>query len=54
MLGYAAQGLPGDTGSPQVREFLRRAVPFDSSPLDDSETAFAADQLFALLDAEEK
>lgn len=26
MLGYAAQGLPGDEGSPQVREFLRRAV----------------------------
>ena len=26
MLGYAAQGLPDDAGSPQVREFLRRAV----------------------------
>ena len=29
MLAYAAQGLPGDEGSPsagQVREFLRRAV----------------------------
>jgi hypothetical protein len=26
MLGYAAQGLPGDEGSPRVREFLSRAV----------------------------
>lgn len=26
MLGYAAQGLPGDAGNPRVREFLRRAV----------------------------
>jgi hypothetical protein len=31
----------------------RRAMPFDSGPLDDEETAAAADQLFALLDAEE-
>jgi hypothetical protein len=34
-------------------EFLRRAVPFDSGPLDDEETVRAADDLFALLDAEE-
>ena len=34
-------------------EFFRRALPFDSGPLDDSETAHAADELFALLDAEE-
>ena len=34
-------------------EFLRRAIPFDSGPLDDSETAHAADSLFAMLDAEE-
>ena len=34
-------------------EFLRRSVPFDSGPLDDEETAHAADQLFALLDMEE-
>ncbi len=26
MLGYAAQGLPGDQANPQVREFLNRAV----------------------------
>jgi len=34
-------------------EFLRRSVPFDSGPLDDEETAQAADELFAILDAEE-
>jgi hypothetical protein len=33
--------------------FLRRVIPFDSGPLDDSETASAADQLFAALDTEE-
>jgi hypothetical protein len=35
-------------------EFLRRAVPFDCGPLDDEETAHAADSLLSLLDAEEK
>jgi hypothetical protein len=34
-------------------EFLRRAIPFDSGPLEDEETANATDSLFALLDAEE-
>ena len=34
-------------------EFLRRAIPFDSGALDDSETAAAADYLVASLDAEE-
>lgn len=34
-------------------ELLRRAVPFDSGPLDDVETALAADQLFGGLEAEE-
>jgi hypothetical protein len=34
--------------------FLRRMIPFDSGPLDDSETALAADQLFTALDAEEE
>ena len=33
-------------------EFLKRAIPFDSGPLDDEETANAADQLFASLDTE--
>jgi len=36
-----------------MAEFLRRAIPFDSGPLDDEETAHAADQLFAGLEAEE-
>ena len=31
-------------------EFLRRAVPFNSGALDDSETADAADQLLASLE----
>ena len=34
-------------------EVLRRAVPFDSGPLDDGETALAADRLFGGLEAEE-
>ena len=34
-------------------EFFRKMIPFDSGPLDDKETTHAADQLFALLDAEE-
>ena len=31
-------------------EFLRRAVPFDSGPLDDAEATDAADQLLASLE----
>jgi len=34
-------------------EFLRRATPFDSGPLDDGETALAADRLFSELNTEE-
>jgi hypothetical protein len=34
-------------------EVLRRAIPFDSGPLDDEETAIAADQLYAALDDDE-
>jgi hypothetical protein len=34
-------------------EVLRRAAPFDSGPLDDEETALAADQLFGGLAADE-
>ena len=34
-------------------ELLRKTIPFDSGPLDDLETADAADSLFAMLDAEE-
>jgi hypothetical protein len=32
---------------------MRRVIPFDSGALDDEETAHAADQFFAQLDAEE-
>ncbi|MGA2735960.1 MAG: hypothetical protein ABSG65_00760 [Bryobacteraceae bacterium] len=34
-------------------EVLRRAAPFDSGPLDDVETALAADQLFGDLEADD-
>ena len=34
-------------------EFMRWAAPYDSGPIDDRETAQAADDLFRMLDAEE-
>jgi hypothetical protein len=37
--------LPEDEKRAFTVEFLRRAVPFDSGPLDDSEIACAADEL---------
>lgn len=49
----AFEALPPDEKRVFTVEFLRRAVPFDSGSLDDEETAYAADSLFALLDAEE-
>jgi hypothetical protein len=49
----AFEALPEEEKRVFTAEFLRRAVPFDSGPLDDAETAHAADQLFADLDAEE-
>ncbi len=49
----AFEALPPDEKRVFTAEFLRRAIPFDSGPLDDEETAHAADSLFALLDAEE-
>jgi hypothetical protein len=45
--------LPEDEKRAFTAEFLRRAIPFDSGPLDDDETAHAADHLLALLEAEE-
>lgn len=33
--------------------FFKRAIPFDSGPLDDEETAHAADALFAMLDEDD-
>jgi hypothetical protein len=51
LLAYDA--LPEEEKRVFTAEFLRRAIPFDSGPLDDEETARAADDLFARLDAEE-
>jgi hypothetical protein len=50
----AFEALPDEEKRMFTAEFLRRAVPFDSGPLDDQETAHAADNLFALLETEEE
>jgi hypothetical protein len=44
------EALPEDEKRVFTVEFLRRAVPFDSGPLDDSEIADAADQLLTSLE----
>ncbi len=49
----AFEVLPEDEKRIFTAEFMRRAIPFDSGPLDDEETARAADELFAQLDTEE-
>jgi hypothetical protein len=49
----AFEALPEEEKRTFTAEFLRRAIPFDSGPLDDSETAHAADELLAALDSEE-
>jgi hypothetical protein len=49
----AFEALPEEEKRAFTVAFLRRAVPFDSGPLDDAETTAAADQLFASLEAEE-
>ncbi|MBM3738124.1 MAG: hypothetical protein FJW39_20270 [Acidobacteria bacterium] len=49
----AFDALPAEEKRVFAAEFFRRAVPFDSGPLDDDETAHAADAIFAMLDAEE-
>jgi hypothetical protein len=43
------EALPEDEKRAFTAEFLRRAVPFDSGPLDDSEIAHTATQLLANL-----
>ncbi len=48
----AFDALPPEEKRIFTAEFLRRALPFDSGPLDDEETAHAADELLAGLDAE--
>ena len=47
------EALPDEEKQVVMFEFLRRAGPYDSGPLDDRETAQAADDLFRTLDAEE-
>jgi hypothetical protein len=49
----AFEALPDEEKRVFTAELLRRAMPFDSGPLDDEETAHAADDLLALMDAEE-
>jgi hypothetical protein len=49
----AFEALPEEEKRIFTVEFLRRAAPFDSGPLDDAETTLAADQLFSGLEAEE-
>jgi len=44
------EALPEDEKRVFTAEFLRRAAPFDSGALDDSEIADAADQLLASLE----
>jgi hypothetical protein len=49
----AFEALPEEEKRTFLAKFLRRAIPFDSGPLDDQETARAAADLFAPLDTEE-
>ena len=49
----AFEALPEEGKRIFTEEFMRRAIPFDSGPLDDEETAHATDELFAQLDTEE-
>ncbi|MFN7938665.1 MAG: hypothetical protein U0R19_35375 [Bryobacteraceae bacterium] len=49
----AFDALPTEEQRAFTAEFLRRGIPFDSGPLDDEETARAADEVFITLDAEE-
>ena len=49
----AFDALPTEEKRAFTAEFFRRAIPFDSGPLDDEETARAADEIFSMLDAEE-
>ena len=48
----AFEALPEDEKRVFTAEFLRRAIPFDSGPLDDQETAQAADEIFRLMEPE--
>jgi hypothetical protein len=50
----AFEALPDDEKRIFTAEFMRRAMPLDSGPLDDEETARAADELLSSLDSEGK
>jgi len=49
----AYEALPEEEKRIFTVEFLRRATPFESGPLDDGETALAADRLLGALETEE-
>ena len=49
----AFEALADEEKSTFAREVLRRSLPFDSGPLEDSEIAAASDALFAALEDEE-
>ena len=49
----AFDALPSEEQWAFTAEFLRLAIPFDSGPLDDEETARAVAEIFNMLDAEE-
>ncbi|MDX2269650.1 MAG: hypothetical protein NW208_16230 [Bryobacter sp.] len=49
----AFDALPEEERRVIAAELFRRALPFDSGPLEDEETAQAADELFRCLEAEE-
>lgn len=53
LLLEAFDALPTEEQRAFTAEFLRRAIPFDSGPLEDDETARAADEIFSMLDADE-
>jgi hypothetical protein len=53
LLLEAYEALPAEEKRIFTVEFMRRTLPLDSGPLNDEETAHAADELFALLDGEE-
>ena len=48
----AFDALPEEEKRAFTAELLRRVIPFDSGPLDDSETAHAADQILSDLDGD--
>lgn len=49
----AFEALPEEEKRIFTAEFLRRALPFDSGPLDDAETSAAADALMLATDADD-